>query len=80
MGHGLGAGTVVGTQAALFRHFDQGDYTISSGSPACDAGPRREIPGFSTGDLLGNPRFMHGAYDLGCYECQSLRGSLMLLR
>ena len=80
MGHGLGAGTVVGTQAALFRHFDQGDYTISSGSPACDAGPRREIPGFSTGDLLGNPRFMHGAYDLGCYECQAIRGTLLLVR
>jgi len=79
-GHGLGAGTVVGTPDRIFRNFGQRDYTIGSASPACDAGPRKPVPGFPATDLLGNPRFKRLAYDLGCYECQAHYSTLLMIR
>lgn len=45
-----------------------GDYRLSSGSPAIDAGDNALLPADTTTDRAGNPRVHGAAVDLGAYE------------
>jgi len=64
-------GVVVGSDTPLvgdpnFRNASRGDFTLTSHSPCRNAG--WGAPTASTVDLLGNPRILNKAIDIGCYE------------
>ena len=52
------------------QFFGPGDYRLRSGSPCVDAGNNAYAPG--SFDLLGKPRIVNGAVDMGAYEFQRL--------
>ncbi|HTN35721.1 MAG TPA: T9SS type A sorting domain-containing protein, partial [Arachidicoccus sp.] len=49
-----------------------GDYRLSAGSPAIDAGNTSLLAVDDTFDLSGNPRIVNSTVDLGAYEFQSI--------
>lgn len=59
------AGNVTGD--IVFKDYGRGDYSLSAGSSAIDAGINDYFTEGSL-DLAGNPRKLGGAVDVGCYE------------
>ena len=76
---GLGAGTIVSDVTSLFRNFPR-NFRLRTGSPAVDVVPEESESNMPSLDLLGNPRLVNGAYDLGCFEKAESRGLLMMFR
>lgn len=78
-GLALGAGTVFATAPELFRSFPR-NFRLRNDSPAVDVVPEGSELNMPSLDLLGNPRLVNGAYDLGCFEKAESRGLLMMFR
>ena len=68
------AATVVATTASLFADWDNGDYSITSGSPLKDAGTMVGVV-LPAEDLVGLSRVIGGAVDIGAYEFNSAQFS-----
>ncbi|MBR2837926.1 MAG: PKD domain-containing protein [Kiritimatiellae bacterium] len=64
----------------VFRDFMGGDFHVEPGSPACNKGTRVNLSLLPSVDLAGNPRVFGREIDVGCYECQKLRGMTITIR
>lgn len=64
-----------------FRNAAAGDYRIGTGSPCLDTGHTDAAARARLlTDLLGFPRLVGRSVDMGCYECQSLSRTLLIVR
>ena len=75
---GLPEGTVTGTAAEFFKDYANGDYTPSFLGPLANVGG--EYEGMAAVDLAGKKRKVGKHIDIGCYECQKVKGFFILLR
>ena len=62
-----------------FADAANGDYRLSRGSPCIGAGAYADWMQGAV-DLDGNPRRIGRKPDMGCYECQSIPGTILLLK
>ncbi len=62
----------------VFKNFAAGDFRLSASSPAVNKGA---LLGWMAGatDLAGKPRLVSKP-DIGCYECQSGAGTVLILQ
>ena len=74
----LPAGTVTGTASSFFKDYANGDYTPSFSGPLANVGVDYE--GMAAVDLAGKKRKAGKHIDIGCYECQKVKGFFILLR
>ncbi len=65
---------------AVFRNFSGGDFRLKSGSAAYDKGASSGLTLQPSVDLAGKPRIYGKAIDIGCYECQSLPRTMIIMR
>jgi pectin methylesterase-like acyl-CoA thioesterase len=65
---------------SLFRKFASGDFVISASSAAYDTGVTDGLTLLPSTDLAGKPRIYGKAIDVGCYECQALPRTMIILR
>ena len=70
----------LGTVYQIFKAFDDGNYRLKTFSPAVNAGPRVNPATVAATDLDGNPRVYGSRIDNGCYELQTLPGTLFMVR
>ena len=75
---GLPDGTITGTAAEFFKDYENGDYTPSFSGPLANVGV--EYEGMAAVDLAGKKRKAGKHIDIGCYECQKVKGFFILLR
>jgi parallel beta-helix repeat protein len=66
----IGSGCTISTSDPQFANAPGGDFHLTNGSPAINAGIN--LAGIPTTDIEGNPRV--GATDIGAYECQNAGG------
>ena len=71
-------GAVTGTASSFFKDYENGDYTPKTGGPLMNAGADYE--GMAAVDLAGKKRKVGKHIDIGCYECQKVKGFFILLR
>ena len=64
---------------AGFRAPEKGDYSISSSSPAVNAGNPQTVVADGETDLAGRPRLRFRRIDAGCYESQ-VGGTVIIVR
>ena len=75
---GLHEGTVTGTAAEFFADYANGDYTPSFSGPLANVGV--EYEGMAAVDLAGKKRKAGKHIDIGCYECQKVKGFFILVQ
>lgn len=75
---GLPEGTVTGTAAEFFKDYANGDYTPSFSGPLANVGV--EYEGMAAVDLAGKKRKAGKHIDIGCYECQKVKGFFILVQ
>ena len=75
---GLHEGTVTGTAAEFFADYANGDYTPSFSGPLANVGVDYE--GMAAVDLAGKKRKAGNHIDIGCYECQKVKGFFILVQ
>ncbi|MCR5840332.1 MAG: hypothetical protein K6G94_11950, partial [Kiritimatiellae bacterium] len=75
---GLPEGTVTGTAAEFFKDYENGDYTPSFSGPLANVGV--EYEGMAAVDLAGKKRKAGNHIDIGCYECQKVKGFFILVQ
>lgn len=75
---GLPEGTVTGTAAEFFADYANGDYTPSFSGPLANVGV--EYEGMAAVDLAGKKRKAGKHIDIGCYECQKVKGFFILVQ
>ena len=72
----LNASCIAGTRKSFFR---DGEYAPYFSSRLRNAGA--EVSGFESGvDLAGNPSVFGKVIDIGCYECQTMPGTRIMVR
>ena len=74
----LPAGTVTGTASSFFKDYENGDYTPSFSGPLANVGV--EYEGMAAVDLAGKKRKVGKHIDIGCYECQKVKGFFILVQ
>ena len=74
----LPEGTVTGTAESFFKDYANGDYTPASGGPLYNAGANYD--GMASVDLAGKKRKAGNHIDIGCYECQKVKGFFILVQ
>ncbi|MBR2941391.1 MAG: hypothetical protein IKC14_08810, partial [Kiritimatiellae bacterium] len=75
---GLPEGTVTSTAAEFFKDYENGDYTPSFSGPLANVGV--EYEGMAAVDLAGTKRKAGKHIDIGCYECQKVKGFFILVQ
>ena len=75
---GLPEGTVTGTAAEFFKDYENGDYTPSFSGPLANVGV--EYEGMAAVDLAGKKRKAGKRIDIGCYECQKVKGFFIIVQ
>jgi hypothetical protein len=73
-GEALGTTCIAGTVMSFFRDFEARDYRPAANSPLINKGAT--YGGLAVLDLLGKPRFLEKAPDIGCYE---VRGAFTVI-
>ena len=76
----LSAGTLQAAQVAKFVDPAAGDYRIRPLSTCFNAGLYDATWMDGATDLDGNPRVKGKCPDIGCYECQDVRGLMLFVR
>ena len=74
----LPEGTITGTAAEFFKDYENGDYTPSFSGPLANVGV--EYEGMAAVDLAGKKRKAGNHIDIGCYECQKVKGFFILVQ
>ncbi len=74
----LKATCFVASRDAMFKGFSRGDYRPVNPGALIDSGTTPAVA--AEVDLLGKPRVMFHGIDVGCYECQSLPRTIIILR
>ena len=74
----LKATCFVASRDAMFKGFARGDYRPVNPGALIDCGTTPAVA--AEVDLLGNPRVKFHGIDVGCYECQSLPRTIIILR
>ena len=69
---------VVGTAEDFFTDYANGDYTPSFSGPLANVGVDYE--GMAAVDLAGKKRKAGNHIDIGCYECQKVKGFFILVQ
>ena len=70
----------VATRDRIFRNFARKDYRPLSKGALFDKGETTSSVDMNGTDLLGNPRVMFEAIDVGCYEAQSKGGFTVIVK
>ena len=73
-----GINAIVGTPESFYENPAAGKYRPLWGGPLVNAGTAVALS--ASTDLDGNPRILKDIIDIGCYECQPLKGLSILLR
>ena len=68
------------TAASLFRDFARGRFSILPTGRAYNAGTLSGLALQPSVDLAGNPRVRFDRIDIGCYECQNLPATVIVVR
>ena len=64
----------------LFKNFAKGDFRPSPSGKAYNAGTTSGLTLLPSVDLAGKPRIFGKAIDVGCYECQTLPRTIMIVK
>ena len=75
---GLPEGTIAGTAAKFFKKYDKGDYRPKAPGPLVNKCASYE--GMAAVDLAGKKRKAGNHIDIGCYECQKVKGFFILVQ
>ena len=65
---------------SLFKNFANGDFRLSAAGKAYNGGATTGLTLLPSIDLAGKPRIFGNLIDVGCYECQSLPRTIMIVR
>ncbi|MBR1836758.1 MAG: PKD domain-containing protein [Kiritimatiellae bacterium] len=71
---------LVSAPAALFKDFAAADFRINPSSPAFNGGTLEGLAFLPAVDLAGEERVAFGKIDAGCYECQTLPATVLVVR
>ena len=77
--HGALVNCYIGTDTGVFRNFGQGDYRPAWGGALNDKGTLDGLVSVPSVDLLGKPRVLGSAIDIGAYESK-VSGLILLFR
>ena len=72
------ASCIVAALGDTFKNYARGDFRPKTGGALANKGSAVQFP--VSVDLAGNPRVMFDAIDIGCYECQSKPGFVIVVR
>ena len=75
---GLPEGTITGTAAEFFEDYTNGNYTPKADGPLVNVGTNYD--GMAAVDLAGKKRKAGKHIDIGCYECQKVKGFFILVQ
>ena len=65
---------------SLFKNFANGDFRLSAAGKAYNGGTTSGLALLPSIDLAGKPRIFGNVIDVGCYECQSLPRTMIIVR
>ena len=71
---------VRGTTATMFNNYASGKFKPAVGSPLIDAGKSEVVNPLPSVDIAGDPRLFRNGYDIGCYEWQGVKATVMVIR
>lgn len=77
--HGVNGCLLWNTADPLFKERSSGDYRLADDAVVMNVGTNRYWMA-DTQDLDGNARIVYGTVDMGCYEIQKAKGTIVLVR